>query len=310
MKHIGYILKIKSYYITCFILTVLLLVISLAFANAWTRTTETLKTFNQCSANIIAYDTLSDTKDSFANYERNARVSLTEEDGASFNVFVYQFLEDTIYTDKTIVNSRNIVAGTFKILQVNEIAVPNSIAKQYHLAVGDNIFVDGKSCEIKFIYRDIYQIYTANFSIAQTVVFVGVNTIPQKDVVNYCNFDPAETVHQQLRNINTIRKNLSSQSAVYLISISILTITCSLIMTLFRRKKEVKAFRTYRLSGGRATLRELLLVELMFILPCILVVFGIGYLMSVSITLLTSVCVVAVLGWIVNLGILCLRVVR
>ena len=310
MKHIGYILKTKSYYITCFILTVLLLVIPLAFANAWTRTTETLKTFNQCSANIIAYDTLSDTKDSFANYERNVRVSLAEEEGASCNVFVYQFLEDTIYTDKTIVNSRNIVAGTFKILQVNEIAVPNSIAKQYNLAVGDNIFVDGKSCEIKFIYRDIYQIYTVNFSIAQTVVFVGVNTIPQKDVVNYCNFDPAETVHQQLRNINTIRKNLSSQRAVYLISISILTIACSFIMTLFRRKEEVKAFRNYRLSGGRATLRELLLVELMFILPCILVGFGIGYLMSVSITLLTSVCVVAVLGWIVNLGILCLRVRR
>ena len=81
-------------------------------------------------------------------------------------------------------------------------------------------------------------------------------------------------------------------------------------MTLFRRKEEVKAFRNYRLSGGRATLRELLLVELMFILPCILVGFGIGYLMSVSITLLTSVCVVAVLGWIVNLGILCLRVRR
>ena len=189
-------------------------------------------------------------------------------------------------------------------------AVPISVAQQYNLAVGDNIFVDGKSCEIKFIYRDIYQIYTANFSIAQTVVFVGVNTIPQKDVVNYCNFDPAETVHQQLRNINTIRKNLSSQRAVYLISISILTIACSFIMTLFRRKEEVKAFRNYRLSGGRATLRELLLVELMFILPCVLVVFGIGYLTSVSITLLTSVGVVAVLGWIVNLGILCLRVVR
>ena len=310
MRHIGYILKTKHYYITCLILTFLFLAISLAFTNVWTRTTETLKTFNQCSANTIAYDAVPDITDSFANYERNARVSLSEEEGESLNVFVYQFLENTNYTDKSIVNSQNVVFEGFNVLNANEIAIPISIAKQHDLSVGDNIFVNGESCEIKFIFRDVYQIYDVNFSISQTVVLVGINTVGSADVVNYCNFNPAETVHQQMRSLNPIRKNLSSQRAVYLISISILTIACSFIMTLFRRKEEVKAFRNYRLSGGRATLRELLLVELMFIMPCILVVFGIGYLMSVSITLLTSVCVVAVLGWIMNLGILCLRVKR
>ena len=74
-------------------MTILFLVISFAFANVWARTTETLKTFNQCSANTIAYDASPDIKDSFANYERNVRVSLSEEDGASLNVFVYQFLD-------------------------------------------------------------------------------------------------------------------------------------------------------------------------------------------------------------------------
>ena len=310
MRHIGYILKTKHYYITCLILTFLFLAISLAFTNVWTRTTETLKTFNQCSANTIAYDAVPDITDSFANYERNARVSLSEEEGESLNVFVYQFLENTNYTDKSIVNSQNVVFEGFNVLNANEIAIPISIAKQHDLSVGDNIFVNGESCEIKFIFRDVYQIYDVNFSISQTVVLVGINTVGSADVVNYCNFNPAETVHQQMRSLNPIRKNLSSQRAVYLISISILTIACSFIMTLFRRKEEVKAFRNYRLSGGRSTLRELLLVELMFIMPCILVVFGIGYLMSVSITLLTSVCVVAVLGWIMNLGILCLRVKR
>ena len=135
MKRIGYILKTKSYYITCLILTSLLLAISLAFANVWTRTNETLKTFNQCSANTIAYDAVSDIKDSFANYERNVRVALTEEEGASLNVFVYQFLENNTYTDKTIVNSQNVVIGNFDVLNTNEIAIPISIANQHNLGV-------------------------------------------------------------------------------------------------------------------------------------------------------------------------------
>ena len=310
MKRIGYILKTKNYYITCLILTILFLVISLAFTKVWTRTTETLKTFNQCSANTIAYDTIPDTKDSFANFERNVRVSLTEEEGESVNVYVYQFLENINYTDKTIVNFQNIVSGDFTVLGINEIAIPNSVAKQYNLSVGDSIFVDGKSCELKFVFRDIYQIYDVNFSISQTVVLVGTNTVVGADVVNYCNFDPAETVHQQMRNLNPIRKNLSSQRTVYLVSISLLTFVCSLIMSLFRRKEEVKAFRNYRFSGGRTTIFKLLLVELMYIVPCALITFGFGMIMSISTTLITIIYAVAVLSWLINLCILSSRVLR
>ena len=310
MKRIGYILKTKSYYITCLILTILFLMISFAFANVWTRTTETLKTFNQCSANTIAYDAIPDIKDSFANYERNVRVSLTEEEGASLNVFVYQFLENNTYTDKTIVNSQNVVIGNFDVLNTNEIAIPISIANQHNLGVGDSIFVNGESCEIKFIFRDVYQIYDVNFSISQTVVLVGTNTVVDADVVNYCNFDPAETVHQQMRNLNPIRKNLSSQRTVYLISISLLTVVCSFIMSLFRRKEEVKAFRNYRFSGGRTTIFKLLLVELMYIVPCILITCGLGMIMSISTTLITIICAIATLSWLINLCILSSRVLR
>ena len=310
MKRIGYILKTKSYYITCLILTILFLVISFAFANVWTRTTETLKTFNQCSANTIAYDAIPDIKDSFANYERNVRVSLSEEDGASLNVFVYQFLENNTYTDKTIVNSQNVVIGNFDVLNTNEIAIPISIANQHNLGVGDSIFVNGESCEIKFIFRDVYQIYDVNFSISQTVVLVGTNTVVGADVVNYCNFDPAETVHQQMRNLNPIRKNLSSQRTVYLISISLLTVVCSFIMSLFRRKEEVKAFRNYRFSGGRTTIFKLLLVEFMYIVPCILITCGLGMIMSISITLIAIICAFAALSWLINLCVLSSRVLR
>ena len=310
MKRIGYILKTKSYYITCLILTILFLMISFAFANVWTRTTETLKTFNQCSANTIAYDAIPDIKDSFANYERNVRVSLTEEEGASLNVFVYQFLENNTYTDKTIFNSQNVVIGNFDVLNTNEIAIPISIANQHNLGVGDSIFVNGESCEIKFIFRDVYQIYDVNFSISQTVVLVGTNTVVDADVVNYCNFDPAETVHQQMRNLNPIRKNLSSQRTVYLISISLLTVVCSFIMSLFRRKEEVKAFRNYRFSGGRTTIFKLLLVELMYIVPCILITCGLGMIMSISTTLITIICAIATLSWLINLCILSSRVLR
>ena len=310
MKRIGYILKTKSYYITCLILTILFLMISFAFANVWTRTTETLKTFNQCSANTIAYDAIPDIKDSFANYERNVRVSLTEEEGASLNVFVYKFLENNTYTDKTIFNSQNVVIGNFDVLNTNEIAIPISIANQHNLGVGDSIFVNGESCEIKFIFRDVYQIYDVNFSISQTVVLVGTNTVVDADVVNYCNFDPAETVHQQMRNLNPIRKNLSSQRTVYLISISLLTVVCSFIMSLFRRKEEVKAFRNYRFSGGRTTIFKLLLVELMYIVPCILITCGLGMIMSISTTLITIICAIATLSWLINLCILSSRVLR
>ena len=149
-----------------------------------------------------------------------------------------------------------------------------------------------------------------NFSISQTVVLVGINTVVGADVVNYCNFDPAETVHQQMRNLNPIRKNLSSQRTVYLISISLLTVVCSFIMSLFRRKEEVKAFKNYRFSGGGTTIFKLLLVELMYIVPCALITFGFGMIMSISTTLITIIYAVAVLSWLINLCILSSRVLR
>ncbi len=311
MKRIGYILKTKNYYLTCLILTILYLIISFSFSNYWMRTSETLKTFNQCSASIIAYDTIADTKDSFANYERNVRVALREEDGESFNVFAYQFLENTRYSDKTIINSKNVIFGDFKVLETNEIAIPNSIAKQYHLQVGDRVFVAGKKCELKFIFRDVYQIYEVNYSISQTIVLLGINTIENDiEIVNYCNFDPAETMHQQLRNLNPIRNKLVVQRMVYFINISLIIAICSLIVMLFRRKEEIRSFRNYRFSGGKLIIVKLLLIELIYIIPCLLLFYGLGMLMSISITLLIIICIIAIVSWSINLCVLSSRIMR
>ena len=81
-------------------------------------------------------------------------------------------------------------------------------------------------------------------------------------------------------------------------------------MSLFRRKEDVKAFRNYRFSGGRTTIFKLLLVELMYIVPCALITFGFGMIMSISTTLITIIYAVAVLSWLINLCILSSRVLR
>lgn len=309
MKHVGYILKTKSYYITCLILIVVFLIVSVVFANTWARIDETLTTFNQCSANVIAYDPISDTKDSFANFERGVSVSLTGEDGEVFNVFVYQFLEDTTYTDKTIVNTENTLFGEFQILSANEIALPISIAKQYDLSLGDAVFVGKKECQLKYIYRDIYQIFDANFSSSQTVAFVGIGTIDEMFVKNYCNFDPSDGMHQQLRTLNQARKRLAVQKMAHLISVSLLSIAITWIVSTFRRKEEIKTFRNYRFAGGRSPLMQLIAVELMFLIPHVLINAIVG-LVCFSTSWIVLLCGTALLGWLLNLLIVAIRVWR
>ena len=310
MKFLGYILKTKSFYVMCLILSCLYCFISLAFSGTWDRATETLKTFDQCTAGIIAYDKIPDVKDSFANYERNAIISLTSEEGESLNVFAYEFLDEVEYTDKSIFNEENTTIGKFSVLNKNEIALPESIVSRYDLNLEDIIYVNGEACLLKFVYRDVYQVFDANFSISQTVALVGINTIDDVEIANYCNFDPAETVHQQLRNINPLRKSLQSQKTLCIIASAALTVMCSLFVFIFRKREEVRAFRSYRFSGGKLATLHLFLVELLFILPSILLTITASSILGVSFALLMIICLSGISAWMCNLISLQLRVSR
>ena len=310
MKFLGYILKTKSFYITCLILAFLYCCISIAFLGTWDRTVDTLKTFNQCTAGIIAYDKIPDVKDSFANYERNAIISLTNEEGESLNVYAYEFLDNVEYTDKSIFNKSNTKIGEFSVLRQNEIALPESIVIKYNLSLEDTIYVNGEACLLKFIFRDVYQVFDVNFSISQTVALVGANTIDNAEIANYCNFDPAETVHQQLRNINPIRKSLQSQKTLCIIASTVLTIMCSLFVFLFRKRDEARAFRSYRFSGGKQQLLNLILVELFFILPSSLLTILASVAFSVPLSLLIVICLSGIAAWVYNLINLQLRISR
>ncbi len=301
MKYIRYVLKTKKYYFSCSILSMLIIMILLLFSKYWKRTTETLKTFEQCSSNVIAYDSSADTRDCFANFERKVRASLIKEEGESLNVFIYQFMENVVYTDKTIVNPQNVLFGNFEVLDKNEIAIPYSISEKYSLEIGDNIFIGDKSCTIKYIFRDVFQVYEVNYSMSQTIVLVGVNTIVNSNIVNYCNFNPEETVHQQLYNLNSIRNSLYKQKTAFIICISFLSILCVLTFSMFRRKEEIRAFRNYRFSGGNGTLFKLLLVEMIFIIPSILISCCIGIIAAVSISLIILIVIATIIGWLANL---------
>ena len=310
MKQIKYILKTKSYYLTCLLLIVILLAITFSFSGQWIRTTETLRTFNNFSADNIAYDRLPDVKDSFANFERNITVSKKQEEGEGINAFVYQFLDNSIYTNKSIINSSNIVKGEFKILERNEIAVPQSIAKNYKLNLEDIIYVDQKPCKIKFIFKDIYQIFTVNFSKSQTIVFVGEGTIDLKNVASYCNFDPAATVHQKMYNINEIRNNLFIQSIIYVIILSVLSIFSTIFISFFRRKEEIKTYKNYRYAGGNNLFYNLFVIESIFIIPCIILYLIIGKLCFISSTLLILMSIASLLGWFINYIIIMIKILR
>ncbi len=309
MKNIRYLLKTKNYYVSCLVLIVLYLIIILSFSRFWSRTLDTYQTFNQFSSDSVAYDQFSEESDSFANFENSVFVSLTNKEGEGLNVIAYQFLENTNYTNNSIFNNSNIIKNEFQVLEKNEIAIPKSIANQYDLNVQDYIYVNGNKCEIKFIYRDVYQVFSVDYSVKQTIVLIGIDTLDLNKAINYCNFDPDQTMHSKIYTFNPIRKQLITHIFLYSIICVILTSLVTFVLTIFRRKDEVRTFRNLRYCGTKNIFFKLLAVELMYIIPSLLIVSIISILFNVS-SLLILMIISGIIGWMINMIILTCRIMR
>lgn len=271
MKYFRYILKTKKYYITVLVLSVVCIAIALCFSSAWNNVADARKTYSNCTASVVAYDSIPEEADSYANFESNVKVALQQGDGITLNVLVYQFLEDTEYTSNSIVNEDNVLYGDYSVLQYGEIAIPESVSEKYNLNIGDTLYVDSLECEIKYIYRDIYLIYEVEFYNSQTVVFTGIDTVSLEARENYCVFQPSGVIHNRIESLSDVRAELISMQAVYAAGVIVLTALVGLLILLTRRRNEAIAFKRLKLSGEKNLLSKIAAVELGYAIPpCVL----------------------------------------
>ena len=282
MKYVGYILKTKLFYISIAVYSMLCIAFLLCFQQIGARTIDAAATFDKFTSTMIAYDPFCEESDSYADYSDSVIISLRNEEGESLNLRALQFLEKCQYTDYSIVNCKTVCAGKYSVLQKGEIAIPKSMASEYSLNINQHLYVDGQECVIKYLFEDIYQITAVDFSVKQTVAFLGVDTVDESKVVGYCNFNPSETMHQQIKSLTAVRKELSNRRVTLLVGESIVLLLTAFLVQIFRQKKEMLSLRRNRRSGEKNVLLDVFLIEITYTLPTVIIVFAVCRLLAIN----------------------------
>lgn len=282
MRYVGYILKTKLFYISITIYSMLCIVFLLCFQQIGARTIDAAVTFDKFTATMVAYDSFCEESDSYADYGDSVIISLRNEEGESLNLRTLQFLEKCQYTDYSVVNGKTVCSGKYSVLKKGEIAIPKSTASEYGLNLNQRLYVDGQECVIKYLFEDVYQITAVDFSVKQTVAFLGVDTVDESKLIGYCNFNPSETMHQQIKSLTAVRKGLNNRRIFLLVGESIVLLLTAFLVQIFRQEKEILSLKRNRRSGERNVLLDVLLIEIVYTLPTVIIVFAVCRLLAIN----------------------------
>ena len=310
MKYLSYVLKTKKYYVSVLVHTLLCIVVLFCFFAIGEKVFDAYDTFSSCTASAVAFDPYRENTDSFASFKDTVIVSLSQEEGEGLNVHTYQFLSDCDYTDKSILNENIVCEGQFYVLQKDEIALPKSIVEENKIAIGQNVYVGGVPCALKYVFEDVYQIVSADFSVKQTIAFVGVDTLKKNECVEYCNFDLSDGMHRQIKSITAVRKKLRVERDSIIGSVAVISIVLSLVNFIFRRKDEIASFKRNRCSGDLKTAINIALVESAFFIPVLAVTAICAVACKMNVLLLMSIILPTVAFWLITIVIMSVKVSR
>lgn len=291
MKFVKYLLSNNKIYIRSVLYSVLIIIISLIFYKSYFSIHSINQMLNQSSCTFIAYDDWTTESDSYAFYGNNIDV-YNKDDESLLNVSVAQFIENTSYSCYSFVNKKNTIEGNYSILNEGEIALPYSFKQKYNFKINSCLFVDGLKCNVKYFFRDIYQVHSINTSIAEQTIFVGKKTINKK-ITQYLKFYPDSDVkHTKMYSVeNNLRKPFRSQeNKIVLLQIIIYYIISLIFLGLLKENKLIKTFLLLRINGEKTLILKLWLFELIYVIIPFLILYFISFWNKLSLFLFVWIC--------------------
>ena len=265
MRVLKYLFSNKRLYISCVFCSLLFVTVSLLSYKRFSFLKETREMLDGTSCRFIGYDSWTSESDSYAFYEDDVEVYLNDSESL-LNVVSIQFLEGTEYSDFSYVNPNNITDGTYRVLKENEVALPDSFKTLFHLDVSSKIYVNEKTCNVRYFFRDIWKIQEIYQGMGSQTILLGSNTITNKPS-SFVKFNPDDNVrHQDLYSVdNDLREPIHKQFFIFsFLLVLIFFLFHSLFVQALKEKGLMKAFSKLIVDGDRPFIGKLFLGEFVF----------------------------------------------
>lgn len=250
MRIISFI-KTKKYIVTLLINFLLLIIFGISISSLINEVFHAYQTFNNCESTYVAYDTRKFEKNYYYYYKNDIDI-LLKKNNILINAEVYQFINEVIYDNYSLLSSKNIALGSYSNLNNYEIAIPERIANKYKITINDSLFINKQTeYKIKYIFKDLYDIKHPSIYETDNVIFVG-GDIPINSNYIYAGFSNATASYNEIYTFSKAKKNLVNTLFLYIGLIVLLDVFVETCIALLYKKEEAKNLYKDLISGSKS----------------------------------------------------------
>ena len=284
----------KRFSITFISKMILFVIIGLLFSYFVSNSQSCIATYNNCEASYIAYDSRKFDENCYRYYGKDLHFNLSSGDSIRINCETYQFLDNVIYDNKSLINSKNVINGIYSILEPNQIAIPDYASHEYKVNIGDSLFLNGLfEYKIKYIFRNIGNIKEIKQNSTDVTIFIGKTNNPIQDKFKFAIFDNStkdfNEVFLFLKGLLSLKKDIW----VFTIIPTILFFFIQLISNIIFKKLEKKQLYKAAIGGSLSRYNQVLygfnalLLLLPSIICSIIITFFGNYLIAICLAIIS-----------------------
>lgn len=269
---IGSFIKTRKFIFSFLLNALALALIGLSFSSPINKSLYSYETWSNCTSRYVAYDSRAFGKNYYCYYGDGVSVALSSGDGILVKADVYQFVNGVSYDDGSLLNERNVIEGIYSVLSDNEIAIPTTVANKYGLKIGDALYVnDSLKSEVKYIFRNLYNIKEPSLDGDGSVVFVGFGS-PLSEKFVYAGFSNETDVYNEAYPFSRAKSEFLRTMFIYAGITSVLALVAELVLVLVYRKQEKANLYKDLISGGKANYYQSLIAVnlLLHLLPALI----------------------------------------
>lgn len=232
-----------------------------------------LDTYGNCESTYIAYDSREFENNCYVYYEKQLNFNLSKGDSVRINCESYQFIDNVKYDTKSLINEKNVIYGEYKILDANEIAIPEYVHKHYKLNVNDFLYLSGsEEYRIKFVFRDIGDVKNIKSNSTEFSIFFGKTKQPIISQFKYAVFDNNSNSYNKIylfsNHILNLKQEIFTYMVIFVVFMTLIILTDNLLFI----KDEKKQLYKVRMSGSQTDYYRMLIVFnfLLIMLPTLI----------------------------------------
>lgn len=242
----------KKYWVTLVFNILLVSLIGLSFSSFINVSSYNLQTWNNTTSKYVAYDARKFSTNCYVYYGKSISFNLSEGDSIRIIADIYQFIEGNSYDEKSLLNKKNIVSGIYKELNGNEIAIPDNIAKEYSLNIGDIIYLNANiAYTIKYIFRNLYDIKKPNIDSNNGVIFIGSTIKKLSSNYTYAVFDNISKDYNEVYLFSKIINKFKFDKFLYLFIEIGLSLIVQIVITFMYKKSELSNLYKDLICGSK-----------------------------------------------------------